>query len=377
MMTGEVGHKASQGFIAEPLCIKFSGSEELEDYLDSARATRPLLIRRPEDVLLSLDGLIQQRYRLTPWGLWGLCRRLSPNLNSVISDLLGTDNKRPAFRNIKPDNRSAVSVLNTIIRSRFSQVLEGSRLIVDPVRRTIDGIVGRRYLYFSNLQLYRSSSKFAANNGGSLISASLFGRRLLLRYSSSDVCLEALGKPYCTGWAFSNSETGQSAMKAGILLVDKHQHSSMRMIFRRTHTKSLETEFDEWLQQKMHEATGMMNWKGLQKNLEHLSTIPIPYEQDTAKDLAEILWEELCKTIPRPVSRRIAQEVYSPPETYVGSPAWQPPTSPLPTLRLKPQYALYEALTVAAGDCQAEAQETAECLAYEFLRGRFNPFGNK
>src|SRR4051812_48887915 len=107
-------------FVAEPQSIRYKGAKGLADltkYLDDTRATRPLLIRHPEDVLLSLEGKVQQCYRFTPWGLWSLCRRLSPNLGSVIADLTGIS-KRPSA-NTKVDVQAAVMVLNTIIRSRF------------------------------------------------------------------------------------------------------------------------------------------------------------------------------------------------------------------------------------------------------------------
>lgn len=374
MISGDLRYSAPQGFVAEPLCIRFEGVEDLEDYLDEARATRPLLIKRPEDVLLSLSGLVQQRYQLTPWGLWSLCRRLSPNLGAVVADLAGLSSKQIGIKKFEPDIKTAVSVINTIIRSRFSHALEGARLIVDPVRKTIDGVVGSRYAYLSNTQLYESSSAFAKTVNGELISASLLGRRILLRYACPTPVFEANGRTYSLGWAFSNSETGQSAVRGGLLLVDEAHHSSMRSVFRKTHTKSLEEYFDDWLQQKMYEATSVFRPEALKRCFDHLAVAEIPCKPGSTKESAENLFTKLSKILPRSISRRVAQELYNPSSIQIDSTDWRAPGSPVPVLDRKSQHALYEALTNVAIECLPADQESAECLAYEFLRGRFDPF---
>lgn len=376
MTLGDLRYSAPQGFVAEPLHIKFEGVEDLEEYLEAARATRPLLIRRPEDVLLSLDGLVQQRYQLTPWGLWSLCRRLSPNLGSVISDLIGLGSNKVGKRKIriKPDTRSAAAIINTMIRSRFSQVLEGAKLIVDPVRGTIDGVVGARYAYLSNTQLYESSSSFVKSMGGIFLSAALLSRRILLRYAKPDPSFEANGMSYSIGWGFSNSETGQSAAKGGLLLVDRFGCSSMRPVFRKTHTKSLEEYFDEWLQQKMYEASSTFSAERARKHLERLAKAPVPCDLKLAKDRADNLFTKLHKLIPRSVARKVAQEVFNPSSVYVDSGSWRAPTSPIPAADQKMQYILYELLTNLAENCFPADREAVECLAYDFLAGGFNPF---
>src|SRR4051812_12997846 len=107
--------------------------------------------------------MVQGVYKFTPFGLYTLCRRLSPNLGSVISDLSGVT-KRPT-EDLRTDVRAAVLVLNTIIKLRFSGALEGYRMIVDPLRRTIDGIVGSRYEYVSNISLLERANQFVGEQG--------------------------------------------------------------------------------------------------------------------------------------------------------------------------------------------------------------------
>jgi hypothetical protein len=372
----DVRYKAPQGLVIEPQCIKFKAIEEFERCLDEARATRPILIRRPEDILLSLNGLVQERYQFTPWGLWSLCRRLSPNLGSVVSDLACLGNKMAKKAKVRPDPRAAVSVLNTVIRSRFDLALNGARLIIDPVWRSIDGVVGSRYEFVSNADIFDACQEFVLSRGGEFLSASLFGRRMYLRYANPNPWFEAGPNTYRIGWGFSNSETGQSTIRGGILIVDEDNCSSMRVVVKRKHTKNLRESGEQWLAGEMEQATEAINVELLARNMERLfnQTIPGSLRPQEASRMAEQLILNLGRQVPRAAAREAARDLYTPSEAQAKPELWKIPNSPIPqAVAGRPYYAFYESLTRMAGNYLPQDQEAIESLAYEFLRGRFDP----
>jgi hypothetical protein len=363
----------SQNFVIEPDCVRYSGALEFQDlveHLEESSSTTPIEVRNPEDVLLSLDGLVQQRYRFTPFGLYTLCRRLSPNLGSVIADLSGISN-RPSAK-LRSDPVTAALVLNAVIKLRFEGALLGSRMIIDPARGTIDGIVGSRYEFLSNYELFQKFNKFVDKWGGEFLSASLVGRRMLIRYCCGEGFENRVGE-YSLGWAFSNSETGQSAVRAGLLIVDQWGRSSMRSIIRKQHTKSLSKQGCDWVIEKLDKASLSVNWDAISSGMESLFNKELPRFKslvDSAR-LADKLATDLGKRISKQAARDTSRTVYAPSSNLAR------PTSPLPSPDgRKTYFDLYSVFTDLASSLQPQDQENVECLAYELLRGRYIPFEN-
>jgi hypothetical protein len=372
----------SKSLVVDPICVRYDGPEGFEDlanYLRDSSVAKPLEIRRPEDILLSLDGVVQQAYRFTPFGLYTLCRRMSPNLGAVVSDIAGISG-RPSCK-YRTDPRTAVSVVNSIIRIRFDDALLGTRMIVDPVRLTIDGIVGARYEFLSNYELMDSCNKFVKKWNGEFLSGALVGRRMYLRYASlyeyDELGFEDGHCSYTMGWSFSNSETGQSAVKAGILLVDEDGNSSMKPVFHRKHTKGLRDASGEWLVKEMDRRSMAINWDAIAKGMDALydESLPVCKDGIHAAKCCDKLTSELSKRICKQAARDISREMFTPNQVMVGSSSWRPPVSPIPD---KPggrsYYDLYKSMTSRASSYSPSDQESIEALAYDLLRGRMKPF---
>ncbi len=373
-----------EDLVVEPLCLRYKGKDglaEFEKYLTDSSSARPLVIRRPEDILLSLDGLVQQCYRFTPWGMWSLCHRLSPGLAGVIGDFSGN----ALERNIKgrTDIRAAVSVLNTAIRLRFNDSLLGCRMIVDQLRRTIDGVVGAKYEFLGNQDLFTNSQEFVKSVDGEFLSAAISGRRMLLRYVANRpwftvTPLESSGYDwsrygvsagrYRMGWSFSNSETGQSSVRAGLLIVDCAGNASQRSLLKRKHTKGLRNSGSNWLMGEVERATSSINLDTLVRSMQRLHRNAFPQAPGAlgASRSAELMAKGLGKRMPRPAALQAAREFYEPSE------AMSSPFSPVLPSRL--WYSLYESLTAMSSEYPIQDQEKIECLAYDFMRGRFHPF---
>jgi hypothetical protein len=359
-------------FVIEPGCTRYGpagGFEDLKRHLEESRATKPLEIRQPEDILLSLDGMVQQAYRFTPFGLYTLCRKLSPNLGSVISDIAGISN-RPSAK-LKSDTRAAVHVLNTVIKLRFDDALRGSRMIVDPIRRTIDGLVGTRYEFLGNYELFTSANKFVESHGGQFLDGSLVGRRLMIKYVLPDYGCQSSYGFYSLGWAFSNSENGQSAVRAGLLFVDENGLSSLRQVVRRQHTSSLRNHISDWLTDPILGASKEIDWSTFADAMDHLGAVHFPKASNgvQAARMADMLTADLTKRISKGAAREVARAVFTPSQVLVGG-----SSSPVPEHSVRTHHSLYEALTTKAGDYSPQDQENIESLAYELLRGRYKPF---
>lgn len=216
-----------------PTCIRFSdvkgspGLPELTERLEAQDSTEPVEIRQPEDVFLSSEGRVQRVFQFTTIGLSQLCSSLAPGLAHYVADVAGlrareTDRGSPEL--FSP--MTAIKAVNAAIRLRFHDRLMGHGLIVDGRNRRVEGVVGPRYRFFSNLELLGVCNEFVArlDPPARFYEAALAGRRLLLRYKSPRPLFSLdtphdRKEPFYQGWHFSNSEIGDCSVRTAFVLV--------------------------------------------------------------------------------------------------------------------------------------------------------------
>ncbi len=203
--------------ILPAVCMRFGAEEEydLEDLQRQLRVqntTAPVPIRRVEDVLLFADGTTARGLQFTTDGFSGICQRLLPTLFGTLGFLVGLPEATKKYPDRNADPELAISIYNEIVRQYFDSVLVGHRLIIDPNRSTIDGIVGPRYEFLGNQDWFQECQSFVhrcAGENAEFLGASLAGRRLLTRYVIKERWFQTAAEDgtrndYRRGWSFSN-----------------------------------------------------------------------------------------------------------------------------------------------------------------------------
>lgn len=200
---------------------------KLSELLESShKNTLVIAITKPEDIYFDSTARLQGRYKLSAGSLANLCSRLLPGLAQTINNLAGsklTDEQLAASSSHNPT--MAVKWLNEVIRLRFNRV-KGYSLIVDSYKKVVEGFVGRKYAYLSNLDLYNKATEFVstAKRPAQFCEAVLQGRRLMLRYKDTEPLFaieKATGvlEPFYGGFHFANSESGDCSIKASSVLI--------------------------------------------------------------------------------------------------------------------------------------------------------------
>jgi hypothetical protein len=364
--------------VLEPLCLRYGhdqeqGLEELERQLAMQSTLPPVALRRPEDVQLSLDGLVQQRYQFTHKGLSSLCTRLVQGLSGPISriaGLLGDLHARPQL---------AVRILNAIIVQCFDERLADCRLIVDPTRNAIEGVVSSRYEFLSNGDWLSSCQSFVRSQAGSnaeFLAATLAGRRLLVQYIDRRRWItvrtsDGASDSYLRGWSFSNSETGDAAVRVGMLIADESRYASLRPLGRCMHTKSLRESKGRDMLRNLRDSYERINSKLIRSNLRELHSRMLP-QIESLTELQRVS-ANLVAQLSRRISKNIARSAISAalsPQVYSSV----MPVSPVSSMAFSTiehsHYHLYCSLTTIARGLFPREQENAERLAYELLRGK-------
>jgi hypothetical protein len=203
--------------------------QDLRDALQRQRSTRKVPITRRQELQLRQDGRTGGGYRFTHTGMTQLCRLLAPNLSSVLFNLAGM--RRRTDTREEYSVQLAIQTLNSLIDLRFSLLAHRYHLILDSSNERIEGVVGPRYHFISNLDTYQRVTTFLTTKCPTvptLYEAALSGRRLQLRYqnpASSFAIRGDSGKldTFCGGWHVVNSELGDCCFRGSVLLV--HQQS--------------------------------------------------------------------------------------------------------------------------------------------------------
>jgi hypothetical protein len=177
---------------------------------------------------LLLDGqgftLVGQS-RLTTWALFQVCQIICPGLYKLINELAGgyVSDKHPRS---DYSFAEAVDIYNRVVGQRFLSRLFGRQLMRSNQTNLIEGVVGSRYRWLSNFDLYENTRGVLDQERKPPVfcEATLHGRWMLLRYYNPRTLCVADGPRgehdrFVSGYHFSNNEVGHASIKAAAMLI--------------------------------------------------------------------------------------------------------------------------------------------------------------
>lgn len=329
-------------------------------------ATRPQRISSLRDVLLSSEGLVQNRYRFTTTGLRSFCQVLSPGLATLAGDISGM-RLRAGYEGAACSLPAAAKLINDVIRLRFNEQLLGCHLVVDPRSNTVEGLVGPRYEFFSNLRLMELASEFLRSLGRPIqfSAASLSGRRLLLRYYEPRTVFQMpSGRRFCRGWSFSNSETGEAAIRLSGLVCCAGGTSSAWDIGRCVHIQVSQRKLTR-LQSRLREAAEEGFQGPTRTSLTAMQNTPLGLgASQTRPQRVKTIVGKLSRTLGNRTGQQVIQRLLGPVDaTVIETPETQARLTALCV------YDLYYAVTSVAATLSPGEQERAEGLAHRIFTG--------
>jgi len=174
------------------------------------------------ELRLGPNGELKDGFRYTQTGLQQICSLLAPGLFRLLMDLAG------ASRNIYDpiadfSLAEATTIFNTLLARRFSQRFDDRvRIIRNLQRKTIDGVVGAKYVMLDNSTFFERTTEALSQIDRKAIfyEASLAGRRLSLRFVDRIGLLRSPDNHvYYSGLWFCNSEIGGEAPVCGSSLI--------------------------------------------------------------------------------------------------------------------------------------------------------------
>ncbi len=381
-----------------PKCYRFSEQEEgksavdLERILRAQDATEPVEINKLKDVMLDSSGRVQRRFRFTTIGLSQLCSALAPGLAQLVSNVSGLRRKATEADEWKVyDPALAIHQINDLIRLRFKERLEGHGLIMDRRNLSVEGVVGPRYKFLSNLELFEQTREFVREQESlpRFFEATLEGRRVVLRYRDTKRLFSlpaAKGRrePFYRGWHFSNSEIGDCSIRTGMLIIRQWRRtSSLLDIGRLVHLKGGEfgPKIGELFQKLRVQAAAEVqenDFETLAADMQaeslQLGGGPVAHVRRAQSLVGRLSRGRLPKiSAKRAINHALANGSYRG-DRVEGSrvPTYDAPDEDLlGVFRQRNVYDLYNALTTIARESPPEQQEVAEELAYRILMQRF------
>lgn len=363
-----------------------NGLAALHARLQAMASTSPVEIRRPSSVLLNSEGLVQRQYHFSTTGLSQLCSALAPGLSLCVSDVAGlkkNENGDDAYDVVK-----AIAMLNTLISLRFETRLRGHGLVIDRRSRRVEGLVGPRYEFFSNLELFERCQEFAQslNPPAAFHEAVIAGRRLSLRYINPQRAFAVATphgrhEPYFSGWHFSNSEIGDCSVHAGLVIIRKWTGaSSLFECGKIVHVKGgrfgpkfnrlledLQRKSSKELEEGNHEAH-IANLFGQSLGLGGQAVAHAKQLEKLAGKLSRVMFKKTARQV---IHRAIAQGSYRVDRLDIGGSSYDLLDDAISrVISNRNVYDLYNSLTHVARSLQPEQQEAVEKLAYKILTER-------
>lgn len=349
-----------------------------------SRYTENVKICNVSDVLLDHAGLVQGRFRLTTTALSQLCSRVVPYLSQVVYDLSGLRTPTDQADSLRStDAQLAVRWLNDAIKLRFDQLYDCG-LIVDHSNHRVEGVVGRKYAFLSNLDMYAAAERFVAEEYGrhaEFCEAVLAGRRIFVRFRSKEPIFEHKApdgrlEPFFGGFHFSNSEIGECAVRACAVVIRQWCDNKAISPFceggKLTHMRGprfkarLESLFDKVRVRanetlRMGDSVDVLESTPLLLGVnqaEHNKRFEKLKQRLTSKGVSATLAE-------RSLRRAMSHGSFRQQAMLRGEP-------PLQAYAIRNAYDLFNALTHECKRCPPTEREDAEQLAYQMLLGRFN-----
>jgi hypothetical protein len=363
---------ASEALAVPPPCVRFyarrsPGFAELRRTLEDQAATQPQLIRSPREVLLSSQGLLQGRYRFTTIGLRSFCQALSPGLSSLAADVSGL-RRRAGYESSAYSLQAASRLINDVVRLRFDQNLRGCYLVVDPRSNTVEGLVGPRYEFFSNLRLLDLASEFlrGLNRPMRFAGASLSGRRMLLRYYETASAMRLTDtERFCRGWGFSNSETGEAALRICGLACRAGGGASAWEVGRCVHIQVSQRKLSRLQQRLVEAAAGQFEPTVRTATLSLRRTSLQLGSSHSRTQRVKTIVGKLSRTVGNRTAQQVVRRLLGP----VGESVVETPET-TNRMTLLSGYDLYNAVTSVAATLSPGEQERAEGLAHRIFTGQ-------
>lgn len=367
------------------------GESRLQERLSSQKDTQPVPISKPADILLDAEGLVQGDYRLTLTALTQLCSILVPGLSNVVQSLSGLRKRVKDYPQESYSAKRAIGLLNDMIKLRSNLLIGRYRFILDRRNRQIEGVVGPKYRFLSNSDMYRRVQVFMRNaeSPASFYEAAIAGRRLQLRYKNDEQAF-ALStpvskmEPFFGGWHFSNSELGDCCVKGSSVLFRRWSNTvAMRPYDRSSKLAHIqgsqfEQKFAKVLSRIQIHVAGIAEYKTAIMQLQGTSLGLGGHKQDHDKRCSEIE-KALLKG---GVGQRLAEDVLARAVVY-GSyragaiemgreanalQAWNPAV--IASIESRTNYDVYNALGYFARRYKPERQEAIEEIAFKLLTGQ-------
>ena len=212
----------SRSVFAPVTALAFNASQfdDLKTFLEKrTEHTDTVVISDVEQLLMAADGrLLENGYRFNILGFASFCNGVAQGLASVFNDVAGTSN-RVKSPDIQIDMPAAVSVYNTIVRSRIDSLRERT-LLVNHQERVVEGFLGLNHRHLDNsafLEIVTSEMR-ARQPDATFTRAELVGRELRLFYVSPKTRRKDIySDPRHTivsGWSFNNCEDRGKALNA-------------------------------------------------------------------------------------------------------------------------------------------------------------------
>jgi len=356
-----------------------AAEERLERTLETHyRNTENVLIADPRSVMLHKSGLVNGKYKLTVPALSHLCSKLAPGLAHLTRDIAGIGGVAAK----RTDPELAMSILNRVLKLRFDR-LAGCSFILDRNHNRIEGIVGRKYEYFPNLDLFQRAREFTAktHNPATFCEAALYGRRLMLRFLNTNSVFEVTAENRPTerffgGYHFANSEVGDCSVKAAAVLSREPYISKAISPFidggKLPHVKG--PKFNQKFQRLLERVRTKVRYATKYK-----FQVLILMDQKLGLGGTEDENDKRLQNIVSQLHRRGLQKGFA--ESVVSTAIWQgsyavdvirkDEDNPLAAFERRTAFDIFNALTSEARHRGIEERENAEQLAYQMLTGKF------
>lgn len=342
------------------------------------KRTSNIVLTRPEDLYFDAKGKLQGRYTMSSLALSSLCSKLLAGLAQTVGNLAGSalDDQELAL-STEHDPVLALRWINDVVRLRFERI-KGFSLIVDTELKRVEGLVGRKYAFLPNLDLYKRAKAFInkAKRKAQFNEAALSGRRLMLRFKETEPLFNLHdAEPYYGGFHFANSETGDCSVKASSVIIrhlgDSKAVSQFADGSKIAHVKgkAFEQKFDELLERvriksaeqiKDHEAN---MYRLLQTNL-GLGGNDAAHAKRTRQLELQLQKRGLHADFSHSVVRQVLVQGGQLTAQLNAK------NNPMQVYGSRTMLDLYNAITARAKTLPLDEQEVAEQLAYKLLTGK-------
>lgn len=348
------------------------------------RMTDTVPVSKLGDVSLSSEGLIRGKFRLSTLALSQLCGLLAPGFSQAVFSLAGLRQVGQDAKDERFDNQIAIRVFNELLAFRFARVT-GYQLVVDRHHKRVEGLIGRKYNFFSNWEMYDRVRRFVKQRKtakAGFTEAILSGRRMVLRFRSVDPIFEVTevresGEPFFGGYQFENTEVGECALRGSTVLIrqwcDNKAVAPCLESNRVRHVRgaAFERNFTRLLDRLDLRAGEAAQFKD--QVLRLLKTrLELGGEQAQHDERLQAIREKLLRRrMSKGLVQRIVQRMLVA-GSYRADAADRASTPPLETYARRNAYDLFNALTFEAKREALDERIEAEQLAYLLLVGKFH-----